>query len=159
MNTMALNDYNQYLEPCCMCDSKNTKIAIKEREALGPVKFKYQQFLIKCDDCGFGFVNKGLSTATLKSRDKAEMMMKLKPVSTNKILNDCDQLSNVSTEFVRKSQKTTAVSKNIYTHRISIASKKRSIVSFSSYDQMSSNLGNQAQFRNYIVGSVQNEFL
>ena len=78
MNTMVLNDYNQYLEPCCMCDSENTKIEIKEREALGPVKFKYQQFLIKCTDCGFGFVNKGLSTATLKSRDRAEMMMKLK---------------------------------------------------------------------------------
>ena len=65
---IVLSQYNQFLEPCCICDSKR----IKEREALGDTQFIYQQLLIRCLDCGFEFVNKELSAQTIKNRDRAE---------------------------------------------------------------------------------------
>lgn len=69
---IVLRQHNQFLEPCCICDSEHTVIGIKEREALGDTQFTYQQLLIRCLDCGFEFVNKELSAQTLKNRDRAE---------------------------------------------------------------------------------------
>lgn len=69
---MTLSHYQQFLKPCCICDSEHTVIGIKEREALGDTQFTYQQLLIRCLDCGFEFVNKALPAQTLKNRVRAE---------------------------------------------------------------------------------------
>ena len=143
MNTMVLDEYNQFLEPCCICDSEHTVIGIKEREALGDTKFTYQQLLIRCLDCGFEFVNKELSAQTLRNRDRAEMMLKLSLTT----IKDAYQSRRVSFDYTievdRGLQKGSGIINNIYTHRIPTVNYRTTISSFSSIDQSIFTLDNQ----------------
>lgn len=69
-----LNVYSEFLDPCPVCDGSRTEIRVTKRKALSGVGFSYDQLGVCCLDCGFSFVNKGLSAATLKNRNTAERL-------------------------------------------------------------------------------------
>lgn len=65
--------YDQYKEDCCICDSNNTTIQIDSSQtSTDGINFSFPFVYIHCNECGFEFGNRALTSINVSNRNIAQ---------------------------------------------------------------------------------------